>query len=138
MCIFSRLTKWDIYHIMKRRKMKFNIVIYARGDGTEPILEFINSLDEKMRAKVLREIRLLGERGNELREPSTKYLEDGILELRIKQAKNISRVLYFFMQDRKIVLTHGFVKKTKKTSSKEIERAKKYRKDYVARREEER
>ena len=78
----------------------------------------------------------MGEVGNELREPDTKYLGDGILELRIKQANNISRVLYFFMQGRKIILTNGFVKKAQKTPAKEIKRCKKYRKDYIARKKE--
>jgi Phage-related protein len=113
--------------------MKFDIEIYVKADGTKPVREFLDSLEDKMRAKVTRGIWLLGEYGNELREPDTKYLGDGILELRIKQANNISRVLYFFMQDRKIVLTHGFIKKTQKTPTKEIRRSKKYRKEYIAR-----
>jgi len=115
--------------------MKFNIVIYAKADGTEPTAEFLNSLGEKMHAKALLKISILGELGNELREPDTKYLGDGILELRIQQSNNISRILYFFMQGRKIVLTHGFIKKTQKTPAKEIRRCKKYRKDYIARME---
>ena len=32
----------------------------------------------------------------------------------------------------KIIVTHGFRKKTQKTPSGEIERAKEYRKDYLA------
>ena len=89
-----------------------------------------------MRIKALQKLSVLGECGNELREPDTKYLGDGILELRIQQANNISRVLYFFMQGRKIILTNGFVKKNQKTPAKEIRRCKKYRKDYIARMEE--
>ena len=113
--------------------MAFNIVIYAKADGTEPVREFIDSLEEKMRIKALQKIRLLGECGNEMREPDTKYLGDGILELRIQRANTISRVLYFFMQDRRIILTNGFIKKTQKTPAKEIRLCKKYRKDYIAR-----
>ena len=115
--------------------MKFNIEIYVKRDGTEPVNVFLYLLEGKLRAKVLREIGLLEEFGNELREPHTKLLLDNIFELRVKQARNIVRVLYFFMQDRKIILTHGFIKKTKKTPPKEIERAKKYRSDYIARME---
>jgi len=39
------------------------------------------------------------------------------------------------MFDIKIIITHGFVKKTQKTPKAEIELAKKYRKDYIARKE---
>lgn len=60
-------------------------------------------------------------------------LDDGIFELRGKVGSNISRVLYFFYYDGKIILTNGFVKKTQKTPRVEIERVKLYRKDYLER-----
>ena len=50
-------------------------------------------------------------------------LEDGIFELRAKSGSDISRVLYFFMIGRIIVLTNGFIKKTQKTPKNEIEKA---------------
>ena len=46
---------------------------------------------------------------------------------------NINRVLYFFFSGGKIILTHGFVKKTQKTPRSEIQRAKTFRKDWVKR-----
>ena len=45
----------------------------------------------------------------------------------------ISRVLYFFVIGRRIILTHGFVKKTNKTPVAEIERTISYRKDFLER-----
>ena len=60
-------------------------------------------------------------------------MEDGIFEIRGKVGSDISRVLYFFYYGGKIILTNGFIKKTQKTPSKEIKRAKKYRKDYIER-----
>ena len=51
-------------------------------------------------------------------------------------ADNVSRVLYFFYVDQRIVLTNGFIKKTQKTPPQEIEKAKKYRADYLSRRRE--
>ena len=69
--------------------------------------------------------------GNELREPYTKPLGEGIFELRTQVAGNIERVLFFFFERGKIVLTHGFVKKTQKTPPSEIKRAKEYRSDYL-------
>ena len=113
----------------------FEILFYERSDGTEPAKEFLCSLDIKMRAKMLRTIELLRDNGNALREPESKPLEDGILELRAKVGSDISRVLYFFVIGRKVILTHGFVKKTNKTPKAEIERAKRYRADYFSRKE---
>ena len=74
-------------------------------------------------------------KGNDLREPYSKFLSDGIYELRAVQGNNITRVLYFFVVGQKIILTNGFVKKTQKTPESEIDLAKKYRKDYESRKE---
>ena len=60
---------------------------------------------------------------------------DGIFEIRAKQGSDISRVLYFFVVGKKIILTNGFVKKSQKTPAGEIARAKKYRADYQGRKE---
>ena len=67
--------------------------------------------------------------------PYSEELEDGIFELRAKVGSDISRVLYFFVVGRKIILTNGFIKKTQKTPKSEIELAKKYRADYLSREE---
>ena len=60
-------------------------------------------------------------------------IEDGIIEIRCKVGNNISRVLYFFYFEGKIILTNGFVKKTQKTPTEEIKLAKKYRADFKER-----
>ena len=78
---------------------------------------------------------LLEENGPQLREPYSKHLEDGIFELRAKQGSDITRVLYFFFVGKKIVLTNGFTKKTQKTPRAEITTAKKYRAEYIERKE---
>ena len=86
-----------------------------------------------MRAKIFMMLEFLESKGPELREPYSKSLGDGIFEVRAKQGTDISRVLYFFVVGRKIVLTNGFVKKTAKTPSREISRSKRYRADYQQR-----
>lgn len=116
---------------------EFEIIFYDKADGTEPAKDFISSLDMKMRAKMLRTIKLLQMNGNKLREPESKELDDGIMELRAKVGNDISRVLYFFVVGRKAILTNGFIKKTQKTPKAEIERAKRYRVDYLSRKEKE-
>ena len=49
-----------------------------------------------MQAKLFRLLELLELKGNELREPYSKSLSDGIFEIRAIQGNNITRVLYFF------------------------------------------
>ena len=113
----------------------FDVEFYEKSDGTYPAEEFILSQDVKMQAKLFRLLELLELKGSELREPYSKSLVDGIFEIRAIQGNNITRVLYFFVVGKKIILTNGFVKKTQKTPDREIELAKKYRADYENRKE---
>lgn len=113
--------------------MKFNVIAYEKANGEIPIEDFFDSLNPKMRAKVFGLLSILQEKGSMLREPYSKHLEDGIFELRCKFGTDITRVLYFFYYDGKIVLTNGFVKKTQKISREEIQVAKDRRKDFIER-----
>lgn len=116
---------------------RFEVLFYETEKGEQPAKEFLLSLDKKMRAKMVDTISILQDNGYELREPYNKHLSEGIFELRAKLGTDITRVLYFFYVDRHIILTNGFIKKTNKTPTKEIERTKKYRSDYLRRKEEE-
>lgn len=115
--------------------MEFNVTFYDLPDGTEPAQEFLDSLDDKMRAKMLRAIDVLAAYGYELREPISKSLGDGIFELRAQVGSNISRVMYFFFIGQNVVLTNGFIKKTQRTPRAEIEKAARYRAEYLSRRD---
>lgn len=115
--------------------MDYTVEYYELEDGTRPAEDFILSLDLKMRAKIFAALELLEIKGPGLREPFSKSLEDGIFKVRAKQGSDISRVLYFFVVGRKVILTNGFVKKTQKTPPRELDRAKRYRADYLRRKE---
>ena len=130
------MTICDLSHIIDLEVITlFEIEFYEKTDGTAPVKDFLESLDVKMRAKMLMSIELLKYGGYQLREPYSKSLDDGILELRAKSGNNISRVLYFFVVGETAVLTNGFIKKQQKTPKNEIERAKQYRADYLSRKE---
>ena len=109
----------------------FDVDFFELENGDCPVKNYLDSIDKKMRAKMLRTIGLLETNGNMLGMPYSEYLDDGIFELRSKQGSDISRVLYFFCIGRKIILTHGFTKKTNKVPRSEIETAKKYRTIYL-------
>lgn len=111
----------------------YEIIFYDTEDGKCPVQEFLDSLEPKLLAKTLKTIDLLETNGPLLREPYSKFLEDGIYELRTRQGSNITRVLYFFVVGQKAVLTNGFLKKTQKTPKAEKELAKKYKADYERR-----
>lgn len=111
----------------------FEVNYYRLENGAAPVEQFIDGLNPKMQAKAMYSLALLEEFGNQLREPFSKPIGDGIFELRIKFSSDITRIFYFFVVDNKIILTNGFVKKTPKTPKVEIELAKKYKKDYERR-----
>ncbi|GHV18788.1 toxin RelE [Clostridia bacterium] len=108
---------------------------YTLPDGVKPVQEFLDALPVKLSTKTVRVIALLHAQGISIRAPYSKHLSDGIFELRANLATDEARVLYFFLVGDKAVLTHGFVKKTGKTPPEEIERAKKYRAEYLGRKE---
>lgn len=113
--------------------MEYEVEVYEKENGEIPFTDFWDDLSGKLRAKVLRDIELPAQFGNELREPYTKSLEDGIFELSSIVGKNNSRTLFFFYIDRKIVITHGFLKKQNKTPHREIDTAVRYRADWIRR-----
>ncbi len=110
------------------------VEFYETGKGEVPVIQFLQSLDTKFKVKVYAVIKLLAEFGNQLREPYSKSIGNGIFELRIQSGGGGARCLYFFYVDNRAVITHGFMKKTKKTPRREIERAERYREDYLKRR----
>ncbi|MBE5824757.1 MAG: type II toxin-antitoxin system RelE/ParE family toxin [Butyrivibrio sp.] len=80
------------------------VEFYKTVEGLKPAGQFINLIEDvKLRAKMIRTVRLLEEFGYELGMPDSRYLED------------------------------GFVKKTKKTPRETLEKAKEYRTDYERR-----
>ena len=111
----------------------FEVDFFKLDNGECPVKEYLDGTDKKMRAKMLWTIGLLETNGNMLGMPYSEFLQDGIFELRAKQGSDISRVLYFFCIGKKIILTHGFDKKTNKVPQSEIDTAKKYRDIYLRR-----
>ncbi|MDR0380572.1 MAG: type II toxin-antitoxin system RelE/ParE family toxin [Oscillospiraceae bacterium] len=117
------------------QNFEFDVKFYKKEDGTRPAENFIAELPPKMKAKMLRMVDMLEVNGSALRMPYSEHLDDGIFELRAQVGTDISRVLYFFIVGRKVILTHGFIKKTQRTPPSEIERAKKYRTEFLNRKD---
>ncbi len=114
------------------------VEFYKLPDGTKPAGVFIKSIeDKKLKAKVIRTVKLLESFGKELSEPDSKYLEDGIFELRTIHGNNIVRCLYFFTIGDKAIVTNGLIKKTDKTPRDAIDFSKKCRDDYERRQKDE-
>jgi len=55
--------------------------------------------------------------------PHTKAISDGLCELRVKGKEGIARVFYCTKVGKRIILLHGFVKKSQQTPTKELRKA---------------
>lgn len=107
-----------------------DVDFYTTAAGEEVIVEFLDSLPRKDHAKLLRDIDLLADYGPNLHEPYTRHIDGAIWELRSKFSTNTHRIFYFIRSDNKLVLLHGFTKKTQQTPPSEIKVAKQRLADY--------
>ena len=111
--------------------MEWIVDYYRDAKGNEPVKEFLNSLSLPAKAKMMRLIELLTERGVLLKEPYARHIKGKLRELRIKDSHGAVRVLYFTYTGRRFILLHGFIKKTEKTPDREIKIAEKRMGDYI-------
>ena len=81
--------------------------------------EFLNRLPLKANAKIKKWIKELEEHGPNLPRPFADTLCGKIRELRVVFASQHYRCLYFFAQ-KKIIITHAFIKKTDAVPRSEI------------------
>ena len=99
----------------------WSILFYVDEDGESPVRTFLRSLDRTTRARFGWSIEQLRLRDVSAREPLVKKLDSRLWELREESQTNIYRVIYCFVSGRRIVLLHGFQKKTQRTPRGEIE-----------------
>lgn len=85
--------------------------------------EFILGLPAGLAARYFRLSELLIEFGSNLGMPHTKASSKGLFELRIKGREGIARIFYCTLVGKRIVMVHGFVKKTHKTPIRELQKA---------------
>ncbi len=111
---------------------KTRVIFYREDDGSVPILEWLDSLQEKALDKCTVRIERLAELGHELRRPEADFLRDGIYELRVGLQHVNYRMLYFFHGRTATVVSHGLVKEAEvppKEIEKAIERKRKFEKN---------
>lgn len=88
----------------------------------QSLQDWIKALPIGIRADFARLTELLEEFGV-LRLPHSRAMGDGLFELRPKGREGIARVFYCMLIEKKIVLLHGFIKKTQKTPPNELKKA---------------
>jgi phage-related protein len=101
---------------------------YQLPSGREPVRDWLKALDDDDRKIIGEDIKDV-EFSWPIGMPLVRPLGKGLWEVRsdITQGR-IARVL-FFIQDGRMVLLHGFIKKTQKTPDADLELATKRRKE---------
>lgn len=71
-------------------------------------------------ADYARIIELLMEFGPDLRMPHSRALGGGLFELRPRGREGAGRALYCYVKDRRVIILHAFIKKTRATPAREL------------------
>ena len=101
---------------------EYEVLFYEAADGGCLTQEFLDGLAPKVRGKVAKWLELLEQEGPNLPRPYADVIRGKIRELRVSFGGLHHRLLYFF-HGKRIVVTHGFVKKTAAVPEGEITRA---------------
>ena len=118
----------------------YEVLFYEDSRGRQPVKDSLIALRDKALAskdariqyeKILAHIVALETYGTRIGEPQVKHIDGSIWELR----PLAHRVFFFYWRDDTFVLLHHFIKKTQKTPSREIDRAKRNLKDFLERNE---
>ena len=114
--------------------MNFTVEFYETQEGRCPVREFLDHLkgtDPGDFATVVAGLTRLRERQNH-REPLSKAIGDGLLELRHVGKLN-TRIFWFFAKGRRIILVHGIRNKGQSLPSRDIETARVRMQDWLTR-----
>ena len=116
---------------MPQRTTRLPVVFYATSAGREPVREWLRELDRDERREIGADV-LAVQKGWPLGLPLCRSLGNGLWEVRSTlPSRRIARVI-FAVDAETIVLLNGFIKKTQKTPTGEIELAMKRFKEMTA------
>ena len=105
---------------------RIEVIFFRTGGGGEPVREWLRSLspieDRKQIGVDIKNV----EFGWPIGMPVCRPLGDGLYEVRSSLTRNrIARVLFYIDARGRMVLLHGYIKKTQKTPPAEMELARK-------------
>jgi phage-related protein len=120
--------------------MKWEIELYKTAYKRYPVLDYIQSLQPKQRAKIEKVIDLLELYGIYLPRPYAKKIKGSryksLWELRISSDKSKYRIIYFLYMNNIFILLSAFCKKERKISKYKLELSRRRMVDYLNRNKE--
>lgn len=101
--------------MLYKGKKILEVYFYTETSGNEPVREWLRSLNDKDRKKLGRDI-LSVQYEWPIGMPLIKSLGKGLWEIRTNLDNRIARII-FIIENSKMILLHGFIKKTRAISS---------------------
>jgi phage-related protein len=115
--------------MLKDIKKVLEVHFYAESSGNEPVRKWLYSLEDEDR-KIIGDNILTIQYKWPIGMPLVRPFGEGLWEVRSELDNRISRVI-FIVEHKKIILLHGFIKKTEKTPPHELELAEKRAHKYI-------
>jgi phage-related protein len=108
---------------LKNQGKRVPAIFYRTEAGGEPVRDWLKELSSEDRKRVGEDIKTV-EFGWPIGMPVCRPLGDGIYEVRSSLAQNrIARMLFYIDKKGRMVLLHGFIKKTQKTPNEDLDLA---------------
>ena len=109
---------------LERHGKRVPAIFFRTAAGGEPVREWLKGLPSpEDRKRVGEDIKTV-EFGWPIGMPACRPLGDGIYEVRTNLVQNrIARVLFYIDKKGRMVLLHGFIKKTQKTPDEDLDLA---------------
>ena len=98
--------------------IRLQVVFFKSESGNEPVRDFLKSLDKNERKTIGEDVKTV-QFGWPLGMPLIKKIQNDLWEIRSQIINRIARI-FFTIYDDKMVLLHGFIKKTQRTPALEI------------------
>ena len=108
----------NFWYTMKQVERKLDIMFFKTDTGNEPVREWLLSLPREER-KTIGDDLLKVQYCWPIGKPLVGHLGHGLWEVRSRLGGRIGRMI-FYVEDRTVVLLHGFIKKTQKTPPHEL------------------
>ena len=107
--------------MVERQGKRVPAIFFRTAAGGEPVREWLKNLPSSDDRKRIGEDIKTVEFGWPIGMPVCKPLGNGIYEVRTGLAQNrIARVLFYIDKKGRMVLLHGFIKKTQKTPNEDL------------------
>jgi phage-related protein len=104
-----------------------DVVFYRTVSGAEPVRDWLKALDREDKRRIGVDLKTV-QYGCPLGMPLVRKLEPGLWEIRSQLHQRTARIL-FTVNGQRMILLHGFIKKSQRTPTADLDLALRRRRD---------